>query len=96
MVRTQIQLADTTAKRLPTLANERGVSVAAFIREAVERRIAELDRERDDAWAAALAAIERGYGDREGATDLSEHHDDYIADDVYERKVAKTTKRIKR
>lgn len=95
MVRTQIQLDDTTAKRLPKLAKERGLSVAAFVREAVEARIADLERERADAWAAALEVIEKGYDDCEHAADLSENHDDYVADAAYQRRVA-TAKPAKR
>jgi predicted DNA-binding protein len=87
MVRTQIQLDDKVAERLPDLAKARGQSVAAFIREAVDARIAELDRERQAAWARALAAMEHAASDIEGATDVAENHDKYWADDIYERKV---------
>jgi hypothetical protein len=87
MVRTQIQLDDNIARRLPDLAKERGTSVAAFIREAVGEKIAEIDTRRKAAWARALAAIEHACADVDGATDVAENHDKYWADDIYERKV---------
>jgi predicted transcriptional regulator len=87
MVRTQIQLDDKVAKRLPLIAASRKMSVAAFIREAVDARIAELDRQREAAWARALAVVEKGFPDVERATDVAENHDRYYADDIYERKI---------
>jgi predicted DNA-binding protein len=86
MVRTQIQLDDKVAQRLPQLAKARGQSVAAFIREALDARIAELDRDREAAWDAMFSVLGK-YADREGKTDVAERHDDYLAEDITERKV---------
>ncbi len=77
MVRTQIQLTDEQMTRLRLASAERGVSIAALIRDAVDRALAE-DRRADD-WALALSVIGK-YRDVDGATDVSTRHDDYLAD----------------
>lgn len=77
MVRTQIQLTEEQARRLKRMAAERGVSVAEVIREAVDR-LPDPD-DRAERWARALAAVGKGH-DREGATDVSVRHDDYLAE----------------
>ena len=77
MVRTQIQLTDEQARRLKGLAAERGVSMAALVREGVELVLAEPDRE--ELWRRALAVVGK-YRDLEGATDVAENHDRYLED----------------
>jgi len=77
MIRTQIQLTEEQARRLKRIAAERGVSVAEVIREAVDR-LPDRD-DRAERWARALAAVGKGH-DREGATDVSVRHDDYLAE----------------
>ena len=76
MIRTQIQLTEEQARHLRRIAAERGISVAALIREAVERMVAvdpgpaRLER--------ALSAIGRFASNRR---DISTEHDRYLADD---------------
>ncbi|MBI2237243.1 MAG: ribbon-helix-helix protein, CopG family [Actinobacteria bacterium] len=77
MIRTQIQLTEDQAARLRRIAAERGVSIAEVIREAVDRLPDPHDRA--ERWARALAAVGKGH-DREGATDVSVRHDDYLAE----------------
>ncbi len=77
MVRTQIQLTEEQMMRLRQASAERGVSIAALIREAVDRALA-LDRRAAD-WALALSVVGK-YRDVDGATDVSTRHDDYLAD----------------
>jgi len=77
MVRTQIQLTDEQARRLRRLAAERGVSMAALVRDGVERVLAEQDRE--ELWRRALSVVGK-YRDREGARDVAENHDRYLED----------------
>jgi hypothetical protein len=77
MVRTQIQLTQEQADGLRRLAGERGVSIAAVIREAVDSKLGE-DR-REEVWDRALSVIGK-YRDVDGATDVSERHDDYLAE----------------
>ncbi|MBI2238100.1 MAG: ribbon-helix-helix protein, CopG family [Actinobacteria bacterium] len=77
MIRTQIQLTEDQAARVRRIAAERGVSVAEVIREAVDR-LPDRD-DRAERWARALAAVGKGH-DREGATDVSARHDDYLAE----------------
>ncbi|MDP8943934.1 MAG: ribbon-helix-helix domain-containing protein [Actinomycetota bacterium] len=75
MVRTQIQLTDGQAAGLKRLAVERGVSMAALIREAVDRTLAEGDMAARHRRALAVAGKFRS-----GRSDVSERHDDYLAD----------------
>lgn len=77
MIRTQIQLNEAQADKLKRIASSRGVSMAEVIRDAVDR-LPEHD-DRADRWARALAAVGKGR-DREGATDVSVRHDDYLAE----------------
>jgi hypothetical protein len=82
VIRTQIQLTEEQAGKAKRLAAERGVSMAEVIRELIDRA-----PERDDRAeriARALAAVKRGgFRDREGKTDVSLRHDEYLAD-IYE------------
>ena len=77
MVRTQIQLTEEQAAKLKRIAAKRGVSMAEVIREAVET-IPDRD-DRAERWARALAVAGIGH-DRDGATDVSVRHDDYLAE----------------
>jgi hypothetical protein len=77
MVRTQIQLTEEQMAGLRQAASERGVSIAALIRDAVDRALAE-DRRATD-WELALSVVGK-YRDVDGATDVSTRHDDYLED----------------
>ena len=77
MVRTQIRLTEEQMARLRLASAERGVTVAALIRDAVDRALA-ADRRAAD-WALALSVVGK-YRDLDGATDVSTRHDDYLAD----------------
>ena len=78
MIRTQIQLTEEQARALKALAAARRVSVAELIRQSVDdllRKTAGADvaeRRR-----RAIAAAGRF---RSGQTDISTHHDDYLAE----------------
>jgi predicted DNA-binding protein len=78
MVRTQIQLTEEQARKLERLSARSGKSMAALIREAVDRLEDEADRERR--WQQALAAIRRSRGS--GLRDLARGHDTYLAEDL--------------
>jgi hypothetical protein len=82
MVRTQVQLTEEQMERLRRASVERGVSIAALIREAVDRTLEVSDRERR--WELAMSVVGTSR-DVDGATDVSERHDDYFADAVEER-----------
>jgi hypothetical protein len=77
MIRTQIQLTEAQAGSLKRKASSRGVSMATLIREAVDRTLADDDAIRLRKRALAMAG---GFRDREGATDVAERHDDYLAE----------------
>jgi hypothetical protein len=78
MIRTQITISERQARRLRRLAAERGVSMAHLIREAIEAYA-------PDDEAAKAARIERALAAAgrfdSGLTDVSERHDDYLAED---------------
>jgi Arc/MetJ-type ribon-helix-helix transcriptional regulator len=80
MIRTQIQLTEEQAAKLKRLAAARDVSMAEVIREAVDR-LPDRD-DRADRWARALSAIRHGHRDREGKTDVSIRHDEYLAEAI--------------
>lgn len=75
MVRMQVQLSDDQAAKVRRLAYERGVSISALVREAVDG----LDSESRAAARRrrALAAIGKY---RSGLSDVAERHDDYLED----------------
>lgn len=77
MVRTQIQLTEEQAVKLKRIAAERGVSMAELIREAVDRIPDRNDRAERFARAIEVIRTSR-FRDREGKTDVSVRHDDYL------------------
>jgi Arc/MetJ-type ribon-helix-helix transcriptional regulator len=79
VIRTQIQLTEEQAAKLKRLAAARGVSMAEVIRDAVDN-LSDRD-DRAERWARAIAAV-RGTRarDREGKTDVSVRHDEYLAE----------------
>ncbi len=79
MVRTQIQLTEEQVKGLRRLAAERGISMAAVIRESVEHTLEQEDR--GQLWERASSVFGK-YTDPEGAANVSEEHDRYL-DDAY-------------
>ena len=76
MIRTQIQLTDEQARALKHVAAERGVSIAAVIRDAVDEIVANADRERR--WELAKSVIGK-YSDPT-ASDVSQTHDHHVAE----------------
>jgi post-segregation antitoxin (ccd killing protein) len=76
MVRMQIQFTDEQQAELRYQARKRGVSISAVVREAVDRELMQHPRA-DDAWERMLAAVGSFRGD---GANVSEYHDDYLAD----------------
>ncbi len=79
MIRTQIHLTERQAKALRKLAAARGISMAAAIREAVDRLVREPDRR--ELWKRAMSVVGK-YSS--GLRDVTERHDDYFADAVFQ------------
>ncbi|MEP7360947.1 MAG: ribbon-helix-helix protein, CopG family [Chloroflexota bacterium] len=73
MERTQISLSSRQAQELRRLAGKRNTSMAALIREAVDRTYG-LDSGLDARWERALSSIG---GFNSGRSDISEHHDEF-------------------
>ncbi len=78
MIRTQVQLTEEQLRQLKRLAAERGVSLAEVVRQAIDRAL-EQD-ERATRWDRALEAVRRSHF-RSGKSDISERHDEYLAED---------------
>ena len=74
--RTQISLEPAQAARLRRLARERRTSMAALIRDAVDRSYpADADDSLDARWERALASLG---GFHSGLSDVGEEHDRYL------------------
>jgi truncated hemoglobin YjbI len=77
--RTQISLEPAQAARLRRLAREQRTSMAALIREAVDKAYPAAPT-RDELWDRALEAA-RTTAVRSGLPDLAEEHDRYLGED---------------
>lgn len=80
MIRTQIQLTEEQAARLKLVAGERGISMAALIREAVEAVVTGSERERR--WQRARESVGAFSS---GRRDLAGDHDRELAEIYAER-----------
>jgi hypothetical protein len=78
MERTQISLTAEQARRLRQMARRRGTSMAALIRQAVDRTYGD-DDETKAAWGRAMASV-GGY--RSDRPDVAQNHDAYL-DEAY-------------
>jgi hypothetical protein len=86
MHRIQVQLTKEQERMLKDLARLRGESISALIREGIEHVLdpeRERRRRRKDAMLAFIGCLGPS---PDGATDVSERHDDYLAD-IIERNV---------
>ncbi len=82
MVRTQIQLTETQARSLKKVAMDKGISVAEVIRRAVDNMVhgsAKVSSE--ERIRRALEIVGKF---RSGRRDVSQKHDEYLAE-VYEK-----------
>jgi hypothetical protein len=76
MVRMQIQFTEEQTAELRYQARRRGVSIAAFVRKAVDRELSHRESHAE-AWARALAAVGAGRGD---GTNVGERHDEFLTE----------------
>ncbi len=77
MIRTQVQLSDEQMRALKAIAAEQGVSIAALIREAVDRQLAV-----GSVRARRERLIRSIGGFRSGHVDVSGEHDRYLGEDL--------------
>jgi hypothetical protein len=78
MIRTQVQLTETQMRILKELAHQEQVSVAELTRRALDYWLQSMNALPDtEAKRRALAVVGRFRSDR---TDISERHDDYLAE----------------
>jgi metal-responsive CopG/Arc/MetJ family transcriptional regulator len=82
MHRTQIYLEPDLAESLDRLARLRGTSRADLIRTAARRLVAEEQQPEDDPILGIIGLAGSG---RDGATDVAERHDEYLAEIVMEK-----------
>ena len=78
MIRTQISLTEDQMRRLRRAAEDRGVSIAAVIREAIEQTVPDEDADRMARQRRAFALA--GAFDS-GRRDTSERHDEVLAEE---------------
>ncbi len=78
MQRTQISITSDQARRLKRAAAGRDVSMAHIIREAIDAYVAGDSNDREALVRRARAAAGRFSSD---SADVSERHDDYLAED---------------
>ena len=77
MIRTQIQLTESQARRIRDIAKEQGISVAEAIRRCLDQQLDAAEPPRTDRYANAARAIGQ-FHDAHGASDLAESHDAYL------------------
>lgn len=75
MIRTQVQLSDQQSRALKETAAARGVSIAEVIRQALDQHLREQAGE-----SRRQRAIRAIGGYRSGRHDVSNRHDDHLAD----------------
>jgi hypothetical protein len=78
MIRTQISLTEKQMSRLRRAASARGVSIAAVIREAVDRLVPD---ETEDRLARQRRAFGLAGAFSSGYTDTAERHDEVLAEE---------------
>lgn len=84
MQRTQIYLEPELAESLDQLARERGTSRADLIREAARRLLADAQPPENDPILGIIGLAGIGQ-DKDGATDVAERHDEYMAEILTEK-----------
>lgn len=78
MVRTQIQLTDEQARKLKEVAHQRKISMAEATREAIDQWLkATGSITSDERRKRAMAAVGKFHS---GQSDVSERHDQYLAE----------------
>ncbi len=83
MIRTQIQLTEHQAREIKRWAEDRGVSMAAIIREAVDRHLRDRSAPSwDEVIERAIAAVGSCAS---GSGDVADRHDEYFAESGLER-----------
>jgi hypothetical protein len=80
MVRTQIQITEYQAQKLKQLAGAQAVSMAELIRRAIDQLLASAAPISDDEQQRLALAFLGQFPDIDGATDVSENHDRYLAE----------------
>ena len=79
MIRTQVQFTEQQMRRLKLLAKQEGVSFSEVVRRCVEQVVMREGADRAQLYAKAQRMVGQLL-DPEGAEDIAEHHDDYLAE----------------
>ena len=78
MIRTQIQLDEAACKEIKRIAYEQGKSMSAVARELLDRSLKRKEKPDKKLTGADFPFIGKY---RSGESDISERHDDYLAED---------------
>lgn len=78
MIRTQISISQSQARRLRRLAADRGISMAHVVREAIDAYAPDDAASREERIRRAISA---GGRFSSGLNDVSDRHDEYLAED---------------
>jgi len=81
MVRTQVQLTREQVVGLKRIARRQGVSMAQVVRKAVDSYVKSEEVDLATLYAKAMSFV-GAFKDKDGATDVSARHDDYL-DEAY-------------
>ncbi len=77
MIRTQVQLHEAQHRTIRSVAKRRGITMAEFIRRAVDDALARDEQQRRGRWER-MSAVIGACSDIEGARDVAVSHDDYL------------------
>ena len=79
MIRMQVQLTEEQHRAIKQLAERRGISASAIVREGVDLALRRTDPDREKLWERALAAAGRFSS---GTGDMSERHDEIFVEAI--------------
>jgi hypothetical protein len=80
MIRTQVQLTESQMRDLKRIARREGVSMAEVVRRSVDSYIRTCDGPSREELVRRARSVVGRFRDREGKTDVSVNHDEYLAE----------------
>jgi hypothetical protein len=85
MIRLQVQLTEEQVERLREVSRHRKVSLAALVREGIDLLLRGQPYLSPAQQRERLLSVAGKYRDESGATDVSERHDEYLAEAILQR-----------
>jgi len=74
VIRTQVRLSDSQARKLKTAARRDGISLAEVVRRLVDRGLADAETDRAQRYERGAKVVGK-FRDRRGARDVATRHD---------------------